>query len=107
MIVGSSWCIIQVICWDRGRLARLCGHSSAVVQSIFQAISRFALIAGEAPMVPENHLIVIEVDAFCFSESSIYNFLATENLNHNLPKFGLAALALKSDGKGARTWRFS
>ena len=94
------------MCWDRGRLARM-RRSSAVVQSIFQTISRFALIAGEAPAVPADHLIVIEVDAFCFSETSNYNFLATENLNYNLLKFGLAALALKSDGKGARTWRFS
>jgi len=82
-------------------------RSSAVVQSIFPAISRFALIAGEPPAVPANHLIGIEVSRFCFSETSHYNFPATENLNHNLLKFGLAALALKSSGKGARTWRFS
>ena len=82
-------------------------RSSAVVQSIDQPISRFALIAGETPAVAANHLIVIEVDAFCFSETSHYNFLATKNLYHNLLMSGPAALALKSDGKGARTWAYS
>ena len=43
-------------------------RSSAVVQSIFKPFRASALIAGETPAVPANHLIVIEVDAFCFSE---------------------------------------
>jgi hypothetical protein len=46
------------------------------------------------------------IDAFCFSATSPYNFLALENLNHNLPESGPTAFSLKPEGKGARAWRF-
>ena len=101
-------CIARVICWDRGRLARYASQQRSRSKYL-PTISRFALITGDSPSVPANHLIgiSIEVSRFCFSETSHYNFLATKNLNHNLLMSGPAALALKSDGKGARTWAYS
>ena len=46
----------QVICWDRGRLARTRRISLGRSKVLLNPFSRFALIAGETPAVPANHL---------------------------------------------------
>jgi len=47
----------QVICWDRGRPARKRAGGAKVldVAGLF-SFSRFALIAGGTPAVPDNHV---------------------------------------------------